>query len=221
MINKKKVFYFLAYTLLVIGISSWCTTMWIEKFVLSGGQQEMLVDKGEEGAAASPVRDENAIIEVFSYACHFCQQSSDDVQKLETQMPAGKKLLYLHINDGSGSWLSGSARVFATLNVMGIEKAHRAALYDAVINQQLNVSDTQQFNAWLTKNGINVEAYRNAEASAEVADALEYMKAVTSYYKINGTPSFIIGKRWVAFQDSEFSEFSKKMIGMLTSQDKK
>ncbi|MDV5142314.1 DsbA family protein [Chimaeribacter arupi] len=220
MINKKNILYFLAYTLLVIGISSWCTTMWIEKFVLSGGQQEMLVDKGEEGAANSPVRDENAIIEVFSYACHFCQQSSNDVQALEANMPAGKKVVYLHINDGSGNWLSGSARVFATLNVMGIEKQHRAALYDAVINQQLNTSDIQQFNAWLTKNGINVETYRQAEASAEVADALDYMKAVTAYYKINGTPAFIIGKRWVTYQDSEFGEFSKKMIGLLASQDK-
>lgn len=48
-------------------------------------------------------------------------------------MPAGKKLVRLHFSLDNQGGLARFAPVFATLQVMGIEEAHRESAYDAVM----------------------------------------------------------------------------------------
>lgn len=214
----KKPFYLFAYTLLVIIISSLITTAYFHYFVLnqnSGPEQQALTMLGEDDIKNSPINKDNTIIEIFSYGCHYCALNDEDVSKMEARMPAGTQFVRLHIANLNNDGLASFAPLFATLTVMGIESQHRASAYDAIIKQKIDLTNPGIRDQWLTKNGIDIEAYNKASQTPQVAELLSYMTKVSGYYKIKATPTFIVNKKWLALQDREFPEFADHLLSLL------
>lgn len=216
---KKRIFYGLIYTVFVAAISAGITTAWFHTFILnqstSDEGQQVLTALSPEKLEKSPIVDGQDIVEIFSYGCHYCAINEDNVEALEKNMPAGKKFVRLHLSlDGQGG-LARYAPVFATLQVMGIEDAHRESAYDAVIKNHIDLGDPAKRDAWLQDNKINVDEYMKVSQSAEVKNLLDYMTRVTQYYEINATPSFIVDKKWIAIQDRDFPSFSEKLLNIL------
>ncbi|MGW1444840.1 thiol:disulfide interchange protein DsbA/DsbL [Serratia rhizosphaerae] len=214
----KKPLYFIVYTLFIIIISSLITTAYIHYFVMgthSDDDAPALTFISDEQIKNSPLTDDNAIVEIFSYGCHYCAVNENNVKDLEAQLPAGSKLVRLHIGNPQNSGLSAYAPLFATLSVMGLEDKYRESAYQAIIKERQDLSDPTQLGQWLLDNGIDRTDYRSASQSQEVKDLLAYMTAVSSYYKVNATPSFIVNKKWLAQQDSDFPTFSKKLLSLL------
>jgi len=215
---KKRTLLILAYTIFIAVISALITTAWFHKFVLnqtSNSEQQALVSLPADKLAKSPIAEGEDIIEIFSYGCHYCAVNEKNVAALEKRLPAGKKLVRLHFNLDKQGGLARFAPVFATLQVMGIEEAQRESAYQAVIKDKVDLGDSGQREAWLEKNKINVSEYNATRQSARVKDLMDYMTRVTQYYEINATPAFIINKKWVALQDSDFSTFADKLLTLL------
>ncbi|MEH0888271.1 DsbA family protein [Enterobacter sp. UNJFSC 003] len=215
---KKRILYVLAYTVFVAVISAVITTAWFHTFVLnqsSDDGQQVLTAISAEKLAQSPVADGDDIIEIFSYGCHYCEINEKNVDALEKSMPAGKKLVRLHFSLDNQGGLARYAPVFATLQVMGIEEAHRQSAYDAVMKHHIDLGDPAKRDAWLEDNNIDVAEYRKVSQSAEVKARLDYMTRVSQYYDINATPTFIVAKKWVAIQDRDFPSFSEKLLSIL------
>ncbi|WP_025120511.1 MULTISPECIES: DsbA family protein [unclassified Serratia (in: enterobacteria)] len=214
----KKPFYLFAYTLLVIIISSLITTAYFHYFILnqnSAPEQQALTMLGEDDIKISPINTDNTIIEIFSYGCHYCALNDEDVSKMEARMPAGTQFVRLHIANLNNDGLASFAPLFATLTVMGIESQHRASAYDAIIKQRIDLTNPGIRDQWLTKNGIDIEAYNKASQTPQVAELLNYMTKVSGYYKIKATPTFIVNKKWLALQDREFPEFADHLLSLL------
>ncbi|OMQ20376.1 DsbA family protein [Serratia oryzae] len=216
----KKPLYLIAYTLFVIVISSLITTAYFHYFILNqssgdGAEQTSLQAVSAQEVQNSPIKDDNSIIELFSYACHYCSINEENVDKLEARMPQGSKLIRLHVNGDQMGAFSHSAPLFATLTVMGIEPKYRESAYKAVIKDKIDLSNTQSRDRWLQDNGIDLIAYTKASQSQQVKDMLNYMTEVSKYYKINATPTFIVNKKWLAQQDREFPEFIDKLLSLL------
>ncbi|POU71976.1 thiol:disulfide interchange protein [Leclercia sp. LSNIH6] len=215
---KKRILLILAYTIFIAVISSLITTAWFHYFVFNNADnsgQQALVSLSADKVAKSPIADGEDIIEIFSYGCHFCAVNEKNVAELEKRLPAGKKLVRLHFNLDKQGGLARFAPVFATLQVMGLEEAHRESAYQAVIKDKVDLGDPAQRTAWLENNNINVDKYNTVSQSAEVKARMDYMVRVTQYYNINATPSFIINKKWVALQEGDFSSFADKLITLL------
>ncbi|MGG6175560.1 DsbA family protein [Pantoea allii] len=215
---KKRISYVLAYTVFVAVISAVITTAWFHIFVLnqtSSAEQQVLTSLSTDKLDKSPIADGDDIIEIFSYGCHYCEINEKNVDELEKRMPAGKKLVRLHLSLDSQAGLARYAPVFATLEVMGIEEAHRQSAYDAVMKDKIDLSDATQRDAWLEKNKINVAEYHKVSQSADVKARLDYMTRVSQYYDINATPTFIVAKKWMAIQDRDFPAFSDKLLSIL------
>jgi len=215
---KKRISYVLAYTVFVAVISAVITTAWFHIFVLnqtSSAEQQVLTSLSTEKLDKSPIADGDDIIEIFSYGCHYCEINEKNVDDLEKRMPPGKKLVRLHLSLDSQAGLARYAPVFATLEVMGIEEAHRQSAYDAVMKDKIDLSDATQRDAWLEKNKINVAEYHKVSQSADVKARLDYMTRVSQYYDINATPTFIVAKKWMAIQDRDFPAFSDKLLSIL------
>ncbi|WP_410515752.1 DsbA family protein [Pantoea allii] len=215
---KKRISYVLAYTVFVAVISAVITTAWFHIFVLnqtSSAEQQVLTSLYTEKLDKSPIADGDDIIEIFSYGCHYCEINEKNVDELEKRMPPGKKLVRLHLSLDSQAGLARYAPVFATLEVMGIEEAHRQSAYDAVMKDKIDLSDATQRDAWLEKNKINVAEYHKVSQSADVKARLDYMTRVSQYYDINATPTFIVAKKWMAIQDRDFPAFSDKLLSIL------
>ncbi|WP_432368875.1 DsbA family protein [Pantoea allii] len=215
---KNRISYVLAYTVFVAVISAVITTAWFHTFVLnqtSSAEQQVLTSLSTEKLDKSPIADGDDIIEIFSYGCHYCEINEKNVDELEKRMPPGKKLVRLHLSLDSQAGLARYAPVFATLEVMGIEEAHRQSAYDAVMKDKIDLSDATQRDAWLEKNKINVAEYHKVSQSADVKARLDYMTRVSQYYDINATPTFIVAKKWMAIQDRDFPAFSDKLLSIL------
>lgn len=152
--HEKRISYVLAYTVFVAVISAVITTAWFHIFVLnqtSSAKQQVLTSLYTEKLDKSPIADGDDIIEIFSYGCHYCEINEKNVDELEKRMPPGKKLVRLHLSLDSQAGLARYAPVFATLEVMGIEEAHRQSAYDAVMKDKIDLSDATQRDAWLEK----------------------------------------------------------------------
>ena len=213
----KKPLFLIAYTLVVILISSLITTAYFHYVVLnqSGDGQQGLVAVAENDVKNSPITDDNAIVEIFSYGCHYCAINEGNIAKLEARLPTGTKLIRLHLNNEYMNGLASTAQLFATLTVMGIESQHRASAYQATIKDKRDLSDPQQRDAWLTQNGIDLVAYTQASESEQVKNLLAYMTAVANHYSINATPTFIVNKKWLALQDRDFPAFADHLLSLL------
>lgn len=211
---KSKVF-FIGYTLLVILISSLITTAYFHYFVLNQDEQETLFSVSNSEVENSPIKDDKTIIEIFSYGCHYCAINEENVTQLENRMPEGTRFIRLHISSDNTTGLGRFAPIFAILSVMGIEPQHRQSAYKAVLEDNIDLSDNSQLEAWLKTNDIDVAKYQQVSQSAEVKALIAYMTAVTAHYKIDATPTFIVGKKWIALQDREFPAFSDNLLSLL------
>ncbi|WP_186378213.1 DsbA family protein [Yersinia rochesterensis] len=207
--------FFIGYTLLVILISSLITTAYFHYFVLNQDEQETLLAVSSSEVENSPIKDDKTIIEIFSYGCHYCAINEENVTQLENRMPEGTRFVRLHISSDKTTGLGRFAPIFATLSVMGIEPQHRQSAYKAVLEDNIDLSDNSQLETWLKANDIDVAKYQQVSQSAEVKELLAYMTAVTAHYKIDATPTFIVGKKWIALQDRQFPEFSDHLLSLL------
>lgn len=211
----KKPLFLTAYTLLVILISALSTTAYFHYVVLIQDGPESLIAISEADSKNSPITDDNSIIEIFSYGCHYCALNDEHMTALAARMPPGTQLIPLHINNDQQSGLASFAPLFATLTVMGIEPQHRKSAYNAVVRDKINLSDPAQRDTWLTANGIDVAAYTAANQTPQVKTLLTYMTAVSKHHNIIATPMFIVNKKWVAMQDREFPAFSDQLLSLL------
>ncbi|WP_049613768.1 DsbA family protein [Yersinia pekkanenii] len=200
---------------MVILISSLITTAYFHYFVLNQDTEETLVSVSNSEIESSPIKDDKTIIEIFSYGCHYCAINEENIAQLEARMPEGTRFVRLHISSDKTGGLGRFAPMFATLSVMGIESQHRESAYKAVIEDKIELSDNSQLEAWLKANGIDVAEYQRVSQSTEVKDLLTYMKAVTAHYNVEATPSFIVGKKWIALQDRAFPAFSDQLLSLL------
>ncbi|AJJ09986.1 DSBA-like thioredoxin domain protein [Yersinia rohdei] len=207
--------FFIGYTLLVILISSLITTAYFHYFVLNQDEQETLFAVSNSEVENSPIKDDKTIIEIFSYGCHYCAINEENVTQLENRMPEGTRFVRLHISSDKTTGLGRFAPIFATLSVMGIEPQHRQSAYKAVLEDNIDLSDNSQLETWLKTNGIDVAQYQQVSQSAEVKELIAYMTAVTAHYKIDATPTFIVGKKWIALQDRKFPAFSDNLLSLL------
>lgn len=218
---KKALIVFL-YTVFVAVVSALITTAYIQKFVMNnnGGNAEHqdLVQLSQSKAEKSPLKDDNTIIEFFSYGCHYCLAHEKDMDELKSRLPQGSKLVHMHISR-PGSGLSRFDGVFATLSVMGIEERYREQAYNAVITNKTDLGNPEIRDTWLQSVGIDVNEYKKASESAEAKALLKYMADVTAYYDIRATPAFVVNKKWIALQDRKYPAFSDNLLSLLT-QDK-
>lgn len=215
---RKKIIYVLAYTVFVAVISALITTGWFHYFILNQNVQAAqtdLVSLSTDQVASSVIKDGDDIVEIFSYGCHFCALHEKDIQELEKRLPAGKKLVHLHMSLDSQGGLARYAPVFATLQVMGIETEHRESAYKAVMKDNIDLGDKTQLDQWLKANNIDLAQYDKVSQSQDVKELLRYMTRVTQQYNINATPTFIVSKKWVAVQSRPFPAFSDQLLSLL------
>ncbi|WP_202913971.1 thioredoxin domain-containing protein [Serratia sp. 3ACOL1] len=204
------------YTLVVIIVSSLMTTAYFHYFVLNtNDEQQSLVAFDNNNANNSPINEDNTLIELFSYGCHYCALNEENIDKLEARMPAGSKLIRLHINNEQMNGLASFSSLFATLTVMGIEPQHRQSAYDAIIRDKVDLSNPKNRDIWLQEQNIDLAEYSRVSQTPQVKALLSYMTDVTRYYNIDATPSFIVNRKWLALQDREFPEFADHLLSLL------
>ena len=213
------------YTLFVIIASSLMTVLFYHIFVFNSfsnneNQDSSFIEFTDQQVQLSPIKEDNSIIEVLSYGCHYCAVNDENVNQFTKTLPEDVTFKVVHLNTGNGAGLAAYAPIFATLEEMGIESNFRTKLYNAVINNKIELTKTDILEKWLKEQGIDTAEYTNVSQSQAVQARLIHLADITQYYQISGTPAFIINKRYVVYQDRDFPEFTAYMIELLDKSKK-
>lgn len=213
----------ISYSLFLIVTSSLITVLCYHLFVFNtfstdDSQTQAFREVSAEQISNSPIKEDRSIIEVMSYGCHYCAANEENLAVFSRSLPPGSTFTSIHIASDSNG-LAQYAPIFATLEEMGIEKNIRDSAYNTIITRNVNLTEQKALDAWLAKNNIDSAKFNAVRQSAAVKERLSYMAAITDHYAINATPMFIINKRYVVAQDSEFPQFAQRMLQLL-KQDK-
>ncbi|EPL9569288.1 DsbA family protein [Providencia rettgeri] len=213
------------YTIFVAVISSLMTVLFYHIFIFnsfsnSNVDDSSFVEFNTAQVLSSPIKEDNSIIEIFSYGCHYCALSHDNMAKFEKELPEGVTFKAIHLAMDNNLGLAAYAPIFATLEEMGVEAKLRQELYNSVINEKLDLTKKDILDTWLKQHDIDPVKYFEVSQSSAVKDRIKYMAEVTQYYQITGTPAFIINKRYVVYQDRDFPEFSAYMLELLEKSNK-
>lgn len=209
----------ISYSLFLIVISSLMTVLFYHIFIFNtfatdDTQTQAFREVSAEQIANSPIKEDRSIIEVMSYGCHYCAANEDNLAEFSRTLPPGSTFRVIHLASDRTS-LAAYAPIFATLEEMGIEKNVRDSAYNAVITRNIDLTNKQALENWLTKNNIDTAKFAAARESNAVKDRIAEMAAITRHYDINATPMFIINKRYVVAQDSDFPQFAQRMLQLL------
>lgn len=213
------------YTVLVAVISSLMTVLFYHIFIFNTFSNNNLDDSSfveftNAQVLSSPIKQDNSIIEIFSYGCHYCALTHENMIKFETALPEGITFKAIHLAMDNNLGLAAYAPIFATLDEMGVEAKLRQELYNSVINEKLDLTKKDILDAWLKQHDIDPVKYFEVSQSSAVKERIKYMADITQYYQITGTPAFIINKRYVVYQDRDFPEFSAYMLELMEKSNK-
>ncbi|KNC95736.1 thiol:disulfide interchange protein DsbA/DsbL [Trabulsiella odontotermitis] len=210
----------ISYSLFLIIVSALMTVLCYHLFVFNtfatdDTQTQALREVSAEQVKNSPIKDDNSIIEVMSYGCHYCAANEENLTEFTRTLPPGAVFKTIHITSDTNG-LAAYAPVFATLEEMGLEEKTRDSAYNAIITRNVNLADEQTLLTWLVKNNIDVKQFQATRQSDAVKARLANMAEITRHYDITATPMFIINKRYVVAQDRDFPDFAKRMQQLLT-----
>lgn len=135
------------------------------------------------------------VIEFFSYTCIHCYHLEPFLASWEKRLPADVSFRREQI-----VWekpMEGFARLFATLNTTGAQATLHRPVFDAVMQQKINLGDEKVLTGWLKgRQGIDVarfmQVYQSFGTNAQVTRATK----MTRDYGIEGTPTIVVAGKY-------------------------
>ncbi|EEW6712269.1 thiol:disulfide interchange protein [Escherichia albertii] len=175
---------------------------------------------------ASAVRDNEMVVEFFSFYCPACYAFSQvyGIDKaIRESLPPGKKLVKYHV-DSLGKLGDELTRAWAVAVavavVLGVEDKVEPLLFDAV-QKTRRLKSAADIPSIFIRVGVYPGEYLKALASKEVVEMAEKQKRLFREYGVTGTPSVYVNGRYYienrAFQADSVDTFRKKYIAAVTS----
>ena len=133
------------------------------------------------------------VVEFFGYFCPHCQTLDPIILKQARNFAPDTVYRTEHV-----VWRPehvNFARILAAVNQSGIKQQANAQIFNAIIHQRQNLADEPTFRSWAQQQPFGsklLAAYDDGKSAA----AAEKMKQLTELYKIEGTPTVIVGCKY-------------------------
>lgn len=134
------------------------------------------------------------VIEFFWYGCPHCAKLEPLLEAWVKRLPADvsfKKVPAIL----SERWAPG-ARLYYTLEAMNLLDRLNAAVFDALINQRINLNDETILLDWVAKKGIDRKAFADTYKSFSVEAKVRKAAEMTQEYGFSGVPALVVGGRY-------------------------
>ena len=141
------------------------------------------------------------VVEFFWYGCPHCYSLEPAVNAWLKSAP--KDVVFKRIPAyPSESW-GEMAKVFYTLEAMGLLDQYHQRVFDAMHKENVNLANKRLREEWLAKNGIDVAKYNEVEKSFTVATKLARARQLTQAYKVDSVPRlFVNGKYFTSAEQA-------------------
>jgi len=135
------------------------------------------------------------VVEFFWYECPHCYALEPYLEAWIKTLPADVEFRRVPATFNE-RWMI-SARVFYTLEAMGLlDKLHRPLL-DAIHKDRLRITDEKQLTEWLQGKGVDVAKFSATLKSFAVEGRLKRAMALVAGSKIDGVPALMVNGRYV------------------------
>ena len=134
------------------------------------------------------------VIEFFWYGCPHCYSLEPEVNKWLKNAP--KDVVFKRIPAFPNDTWGEAARIYYTLEAMGILEQTHQKVFDAWHKENKNLANRRIREEWLKANGIDVAKYNEMEKSFSVASKLQRAKQLSANYKVDGVPRVYVNGKY-------------------------
>lgn len=134
------------------------------------------------------------VIEFFWYGCPHCAKLEPLLKSWVKQLPAdvGFKKVPAILGD---SWAPG-ARLYYTLEAMNLLDTLNDEVFDAMINQRINLGNENVLFDWVAKKGVDKKAFADTYKSFTVDAKVKKAAEMTQEYGFSGVPALVVGGKY-------------------------
>jgi len=139
------------------------------------------------------------VIEFFWYGCPHCYALEPAVNAWLKNAP--KDVVFKRIPANPSEGWGEMARVYYTLDAMGLLDKYHQRVFDAMHKENVNLGNKRLREEWLAKNGIDVAKYNDVEKSFSVATNLARARQLTQAYQVDSVPRLIVNGKYYTSAD--------------------
>ena len=130
------------------------------------------------------------VIEFFWYGCPHCYRLEPSLNAWLKTKPADVVFKRVHALPGS-TWMA-HAKIFYTLETMGLEEKLHDKVFEAIHKDNKNLASQKVLDEFLANNGVDPTKYHEVEKSFSVDSKLKRANQMTVAYKVDGVPRIIV-----------------------------
>lgn len=141
------------------------------------------------------------VLEFFSYGCPHCNEFYPLVSAWQAKLPKDVVFRREAVGFGRPLWIN-LARAFYALQASGDLERLDGALFHALHEEQLPLTDEQSLADWVGKHGGDADKFTKAYTSFGVNNHTVQADTMAEAYTVEGIPALAIDGRYLVLGDS-------------------
>lgn len=134
------------------------------------------------------------VTEFFWYGCPHCYEFEPTLHAWRKTLPAD--VVFRRVPADFGRW-TGGARLYYTLQALGLEERLHGELFDAIHRDRLNFNNQAAVADWMAKKGVDRKKFDDAYRSFSVQTNVSRAQQLTRSHGLDGVPAVIIGGKYL------------------------
>ncbi len=135
------------------------------------------------------------VLDFFFYACPYCNALLPNLTRWQARKSADVDFRRIPVVVKE-TWIP-LAKLFYTLDAMGVENKLHAAVFDAYHVQDLHMSQEAVVADWAAKQGLDRNEFLALYRSEATLQKVVRARELTIAYEIPGTPAFVVDGRYL------------------------
>lgn len=134
------------------------------------------------------------VIEFFWFGCSHCGKLEPLIKPWAKQLPSDVTFKKVPAILGD-SWAPG-ARLYYSLEAMGLLDKLGDAVFDAMLNQRINLGNDATLLDWVASKGVDRKAFADVYKSFSVDAKVKKAAEMTQEYGFSGVPAIVVGGKY-------------------------
>jgi protein dithiol oxidoreductase (disulfide-forming) len=136
------------------------------------------------------------VTEFFWYGCPHCSHLEPFLEQWAKKLPSDVSFRRVPAIFPDGRWAPG-ARIFYTLDAMGLLDKLHSQVFDAIHKDRLNLmGDQQTLLQWMAGKGVDRQKFAEVYNSFAVQSRVARAKELTQEYGFDGVPAIYVAGRY-------------------------
>lgn len=146
-------------------------------------------------------RDKIEVTEFFWYGCAHCFNFEPILGKWLKKLPPDVTFrrvpaVFPGKNGGPGNWAPG-AKLFYTLEAMGLLEKLHGEVFDAMHIDRLNLQDEKVLFDWMARKGVDRQKFTDTWNAFAIQGKVQRAQQLTLQYNLTGVPATVVEGKYM------------------------